>query len=100
MFLGTPTRSRMSPTASLGNSSGNTSPPPSEPSDWQFVVLVSEKQARVIALPSQTCVFKQSLVTDPNMFIIKAEVVQFKGNFHALCYIFSQSPSLLPSQGF
>lgn len=46
-------------------------------SDRQFVVIASEKQARVVALPSQNCVYRQQLVdTD---FVVKAEIVSMKG---------------------
>lgn len=45
--------------------------------DRQFVVLVSEKQARVVALPSQNCVYRQQLAdTD---FVVKAEIISLKG---------------------
>lgn len=46
--------------------------------DRQFVVVASEKQARVVALPSQNCVYRQQIVeTD---FVVKAETVSLKGN--------------------
>lgn len=45
--------------------------------DRQFVVIASEKQARVVALPSQTCVYRQQL-TDTD-FVVKAEVINLKG---------------------
>lgn len=46
--------------------------------DRQFVVIASEKQARVVALPSQNCVYRQQIVdTD---FVVKAEIVSLKGN--------------------
>lgn len=66
---GTPTKqgsSRMSPTLS-GDSY----------SDRQFVAITSEKYARVIALPSQNCVYRQQIVdTD---YVVKAEVISLKG---------------------
>lgn len=68
---GTPTRTqnRMSPT--LGESRSDNF------SDRQFVVIASEKQARVLALPSQNCVYRQQLAdTD---FVVKAEAISFKG---------------------
>ncbi len=49
----------------------------SAPCDKQFVVVVSEKQARVSALPSHECVFKQQL-TDTD-FVVKADVILLKG---------------------
>lgn len=63
----------MSPTP--GASSSDTS----MYSDRQFVVIASEKQARVVALPSQNCVYRQQLVdTD---FVVKAEIVSMKGMY-------------------
>lgn len=45
--------------------------------DRQFVVIASEKQARVVALPSQTCVYRQQIAdTD---FVVKAETISIKG---------------------
>lgn len=73
---GTPTRTqnRMSPT--LGESRSDNF------SDRQFVVIASEKQARVLALPSQNCVYRQQLAdTD---FVVKAEVISFKGSFETI----------------
>lgn len=45
--------------------------------DRQFVVITSEKQARVVALPSQTCVYRQQLVDSE--FVVKAETILLKG---------------------
>lgn len=45
--------------------------------DRQFVAFVSEKQARVVALPSQNCVYRQQLVD--NDFVVKAEIISLKG---------------------
>lgn len=48
--------------------------------DRQFVVIASEKQARVLALPSQNCVYRQQIVdTD---FVVKAEIVSLKGMYY------------------
>lgn len=45
--------------------------------DKQFVVIVSEKQARIVGLPSQTCVYRQQLAdTD---FVVKAEIISLRG---------------------
>lgn len=45
--------------------------------DRQFVVIASEKQARVVALPSQTCVYRQQIAdTD---FVVKAEIISLRG---------------------
>lgn len=48
-------------------------------SDRQFIVIVSEKQARVVALPSQNCVYRQQ-ITDTD-FIVKAEIISMRGEF-------------------
>lgn len=68
--IGTPTKgnNRMSPT--LGGSDSF--------SDRQFIAITSEKSARVIALPSQNCVYRQQIAdTD---YVVKAEIISFKGN--------------------
>lgn len=70
--IGTPTKgnNRMSPT--LGGSDSF--------SDRQFIAITSEKSARVIALPSQNCVYRQQIAdTD---YVVKAEIISFKGNTH------------------
>lgn len=54
-------------------------------SDQQFAVLCSEKQARVVALPSQTCISKVK-VSDTSS-AIRAEVVQMKDSSCLACYI-------------
>lgn len=51
-------------------------------SDRQFVVIASEKQARVVALPSQTCVYRQQLADSD--FVVKAEVISIKGKLYYL----------------
>ncbi|XP_049872687.1 syntaxin-binding protein 5 isoform X2 [Pectinophora gossypiella] len=69
--------SRMSPTpgASEAPASG----------DRQFVVIASEKQARVVALPSQNCVYRQQIVdTD---FVVKAEIVSLKDSVCLVNYL-------------
>lgn len=75
LFIETPTKSNPSSTTLSGSiesvSLGSAS------CDKQFVVVVSEKQARVSALPSHECVFKQQLAdTD---FVVKADVILLKG---------------------
>lgn len=45
--------------------------------DRQFVVIASEKQARVVALPSQNCVYRQQIVEAD--FVVKTEIVSLKG---------------------
>lgn len=70
----------MSPTPGGEYSSGASS----SSGDRQFVVIASEKQARVVALPSQNCVYRQQIVdTD---FVVKAEIVSLKG-IYLLFYI-------------
>ncbi|XP_071449557.1 syntaxin-binding protein 5 isoform X3 [Hetaerina americana] len=53
--------------------------------DRQFVVLVSEKQARVYALPSHSCVYRQQLAEMP--FVVKAEVVSLRDSVCLVSYI-------------
>ncbi|XP_015185603.1 PREDICTED: syntaxin-binding protein 5 isoform X10 [Polistes dominula] len=53
--------------------------------DRQFVVLASEKQARVVALPSQDCVYRQQLAE--THIVIKAEVTTLKDNVCLVCYV-------------
>lgn len=78
-ILETPTKSgsnsRMSPT--LGGSAGVAT---DQFGDRQFVVLTSEKQARVVALPSHNCVYRQQ-ITDGEGFVVKAEIISLKGIF-------------------
>lgn len=45
--------------------------------DRQFIVITSEKQCRIIALPSQNCVYRLQITeTD---FVVRSEVVSMKG---------------------
>ncbi|CAL1675644.1 unnamed protein product [Lasius platythorax] len=72
------TNSRMSPSANTQVSGDNFE-------DRQFVVLTSEKQARVVALPSQNCVYRQQLAE--SHIVIKAEVTSLKDNVCLVCYV-------------
>lgn len=45
--------------------------------DRQFVVIVSEKQAIVAALPSYNVVYRQQITEDG--FVVKAEIICLKG---------------------
>ncbi|XP_029661468.1 syntaxin-binding protein 5 isoform X5 [Formica exsecta] len=72
------TNSRMSPSANTQVSGDNFE-------DRQFVVLASEKQARVVALPSQNCVYRQQLAD--THIVIKAEVTSLKENVCLVCYV-------------
>ncbi|XP_060525863.1 LOW QUALITY PROTEIN: syntaxin-binding protein 5 [Cylas formicarius] len=79
----TPTRNqnRMSPTLGGGESQGRSD----NYSDRQFVVIASEKQARVVALPSQMCVYRQQLADGD--FVVKAEVISFRDSVCLVCYV-------------
>ncbi|XP_011049194.1 PREDICTED: syntaxin-binding protein 5 isoform X4 [Acromyrmex echinatior] len=72
------TNSRMSPSTNTQVGGDNFE-------DRQFVVLVSEKQARVVALPSQNCVYRQQLAE--THIVIKAEVTSLKDNVCLVCYV-------------
>ena len=65
--------------------------------DRQFVVLVSEKQARVVALPSQNCVYRQQLAE--THIVIKAEVTSLKGIIHII-FLHSDLYSLYLSSNY
>lgn len=70
--------SRMSPLLNAQVSSGGASGGADSFEDRQFTVLISEKQARVVALPSLNCVYRQQL-SDSHV-VIKAEITSLKGN--------------------
>ncbi|XP_053208518.1 syntaxin-binding protein 5-like [Panonychus citri] len=55
--------------------------------DSQFVVIVSEKQARTISLPSQMCIAKAEL--SETSFTIRADVIQmkFSENGNCMCLV-------------
>ncbi|XP_044594790.1 syntaxin-binding protein 5 isoform X6 [Cotesia glomerata] len=90
---GSRTNSRMSPllNAQTSNTTGEGC------DDRQFVILVSEKQARVVALPSQNCVYRQQL--SETHAVIKAEITSIKDNVCLVCYASSGHISIysLPS---
>lgn len=45
--------------------------------DRQFMVITSDKQSRIVALPSQNCVYRLQITeTD---FIVRAEIISMKG---------------------
>lgn len=45
--------------------------------DRQFMVITSEKQSRIVALPSQNCVYRLQITeTD---YVVRAEIVSMKG---------------------
>ncbi|XP_028250548.1 syntaxin-binding protein 5 isoform X3 [Parambassis ranga] len=61
------------------------SPPSSqEGPDGQFAVLCSEKQAKVVALPSQTRIYKHNITE--SSFVLRADVVQMAGANCIACF--------------
>ncbi|XP_026146602.1 syntaxin-binding protein 5a isoform X3 [Carassius auratus] len=50
----------------------------------QYAVLCSEKQAKVISLPSQTCVFKHNITE--TSFVLRADVVQINTGICVACF--------------
>ncbi|CAL4095912.1 unnamed protein product, partial [Meganyctiphanes norvegica] len=75
----TPTKSNVNNRMSPTNMSEQ------EYTDRQFVVFVSEKVTRVVALPSQNCVYKQ-IITEVS-FVVKSEIIQIKDAVCLVCYI-------------
>ncbi|XP_076666460.1 syntaxin-binding protein tomosyn isoform X10 [Andrena cerasifolii] len=73
------TNSRTSPSMNTQTSTGDGF------EDRQFVVLASEKQARVLALPSQNCLYRQQLAE--THIVIKAEITTIKDNVCLVCYV-------------
>ncbi|KAL1131219.1 hypothetical protein AAG570_010837 [Ranatra chinensis] len=91
-------------TPSRGSTNSRMSPPASSGAevncDRQFVAIVSEKQAMVVALPSHNIVWKNQITeTD---FVVKAEIISLKDSVCLVCYISSghitaySLPSLRP----
>ncbi|KAH9495415.1 Syntaxin-binding protein 5, partial [Bulinus truncatus] len=72
---------------SVSNSKPKISPTSSTEinNDRQFAIICSEKQARAISLPSQTCAFKVK-VTETS-FVVRAEVVGMKESVCLMCYV-------------
>ncbi|TKS87005.1 Syntaxin-binding protein 5 [Collichthys lucidus] len=61
------------------------SPPASqEGQDGQFAVLCSEKQAKVVAMPSQTRIYKHNITE--TSFVLRADVVQMAGANCIACF--------------
>ncbi|XP_058248752.1 syntaxin-binding protein 5a isoform X3 [Hemibagrus wyckioides] len=50
----------------------------------QYMVVCSEKQAKVISLPSQTCVFKHNITE--TSFVLQADVVQVGSGLCVACF--------------
>ena len=58
--------------------------------DRQFMVITSEKQSRIVALPSQNCVYRLQITeTD---FIVRAEIISMKGRISFLFCFFCMLP--------
>ncbi|RXN06266.1 syntaxin-binding 5 isoform X2 [Labeo rohita] len=55
-----------------------------ELSENQYAVVCSEKQAKVISLPSQTCVFKHNITE--TSFVLRADVVQINTGICVACF--------------
>ncbi|XP_078145469.1 syntaxin-binding protein 5 isoform X4 [Centroberyx gerrardi] len=61
------------------------SPPSSqEGQDSQYAVVCSEKQAKVVAMPSQTCIYKHNITE--SSFVLRADVVQMGGTNCITCF--------------
>ncbi|KAM8834060.1 syntaxin-binding protein 5 isoform 9-T10 [Synchiropus picturatus] len=61
------------------------SPPSSQDGlDAQFAVLCSEKQAKVVAMPSQTRLYKHNITE--TSFVLRADVVQLAGTSCIACF--------------
>ncbi|XP_071113154.1 syntaxin-binding protein 5-like isoform X4 [Haliotis cracherodii] len=56
-----------------------------EMSDRQFVIICSEKQGRVMSLPSQTCAYKVKITE--TSFVVRAEVVAVRDSVCLMCYV-------------
>ncbi|XP_025098428.1 syntaxin-binding protein 5-like isoform X3 [Pomacea canaliculata] len=71
--LSVSTKPKISPTSST------------EVADRQFVIICSEKQARVMSLPSQTCAYKVKITE--TSFVVRAEIVALKDSVCLMCYV-------------
>lgn len=61
------------------------SPPGSqEAGEMQFAVICSDKQAKVIALPSQAVAFKHNITE--TSFVLRSDVVQMSGGVCIACF--------------
>lgn len=62
-----------------------TSPPSSqENQDCQYAVVCSEKQAKVVALPSQNCIYEHN-ITEAS-FVLRADVVTMTAGVGLACF--------------
>ncbi|CAF1230907.1 unnamed protein product [Adineta steineri] len=60
------------------------------PKDIQYAVFCSSKQARVVSLPSQTCISKQKIYDSPGASgsnVLRAAVVKISGAPCLVCYL-------------
>ncbi|XP_066557079.1 syntaxin-binding protein 5 isoform X12 [Amia ocellicauda] len=55
-----------------------------EISENQYAVICSEKQAKVIALPSQNCIYKHNITE--TSFVLRADVVQMSNGICLACF--------------
>ncbi|XP_006625871.1 syntaxin-binding protein 5 isoform X24 [Lepisosteus oculatus] len=55
-----------------------------EISENQYAVICSEKQAKVIALPSQNCIYKHNITE--TSFVLRADVVQMSSGICVACF--------------
>ncbi|KAM9433909.1 syntaxin-binding protein 5-like isoform 11-T13 [Salvelinus alpinus] len=61
------------------------SPPPTqEGQDSQYAVVCSDKQAKVVGLPSQSCFFKHNITE--SSFVLRADVVQMAAGLCLACF--------------
>ncbi|XP_043999728.1 syntaxin-binding protein 5 isoform X1 [Gambusia affinis] len=61
-----------------------TPPSSQEGQDSQFAVLCSDKQAKVVAMPSQTSIYKHNITE--TSFVLRADVVQMTGAYCIACF--------------
>ncbi|MEQ2309761.1 Syntaxin-binding protein 5 [Ameca splendens] len=61
-----------------------TPPSSQESQDTQFAVLCSEKQAKVVGMPSQTRIYKHNITE--TSFVLRADVVQTGGAYCIACF--------------
>lgn len=63
-------------------------------SDRQFIAITSEKYAKVIALPSQNCVYRQQIAFESD-YAVKAEIVSLKGKVDISIKMYTRNCSIL-----
>uniref|UniRef100_A0A673L8U8 Syntaxin-binding protein 5-like n=1 Tax=Sinocyclocheilus rhinocerous TaxID=307959 RepID=A0A673L8U8_9TELE len=66
-----------------------TSPPSSQENpDCQYAVVCSEKQAKVVALPSQNCVYEHNITE--TSFVLRADVVTLTAGVGIACFCYNE----------